>query len=93
MLDAHDGAVVADKLGHHVGQVAGPGADVQDARGGVGGGGGEEVREEVLDGGGVHVRRRDGGAVAYGLGVVAVGRGGRVVGSVDLFGCEWMEVT
>jgi hypothetical protein len=38
----------------------------------------------VLDGGGVHVRGRDGGGVADGLGRVVVGEGGGVVGAVDL---------
>jgi len=38
----------------------------------------------VFDGGGVHVRGRDGGGMADGLGGVVIGVGGGIVGAVDL---------
>jgi hypothetical protein len=41
MLHPHDGALVADQLGPHVREVAGDGADIEHARGGVGVGGRE----------------------------------------------------
>lgn len=59
--------------------------DIEDARGGVLVRG-EEEREEVLDGGGVHVRGGDGGGVTDGLGMVLVWRCGCVVSAVNLEG-------
>lgn len=68
-----------DEVGEDVGQVAGTGADVQDA------GGGMEKGEEGFTGGSVHVRGRDGGLVADVLRRVFVGCRGAVVSAVDLW--------
>ena len=85
VVDGDDGGVGAGEFGEEGGEVAGAGADVEDAAGGGGGGG--EGREQGLGGGGVHVGGRDGGAVADGLGGVGVGDGGggggAEVGAVD----------
>lgn len=73
-------AGAGDEVGEDVGEVAGAGADVEDAGGGV------EEGEERFTGGGVHVGGGDCGAVADGLGGVFVGGGWvwAVVGTVDL---------
>lgn len=78
MVHAYDFAGGADEVGEDGGQVAGAGADVEDAGGGV------EVGEEGFRGRGVHVRGGDRGAETDDLGGVVVGRGGGVVSSVDL---------
>lgn len=83
MLHAYDSAGLAYQLGQHVREIAGARADVEDAGRRAGFGGGDEG-EEFLDGGGVHVRGGNGGAVADGLGAVIVGGGGGVVCAVDL---------
>jgi hypothetical protein len=75
--------IVGDEVGEDVGEVAGAGADVENASGRV------EEGEEGFAGGGVHVRGRDGCAVADGLwGVFVDGRRvGTVVRAVGL--CFW----
>ena len=83
MVHADDGSRGADEVGEDGGQVAGAGADVEDAGGGV------EAGEEGFGGGGVHVRGGDCGAEADVLGGVVVGGCGGVVGAVDLGeGCQ-----
>lgn len=78
MVDPDNLALGADEVGEHVRQVAGAGADVEDARGRV------EEGQERLGGGGVHVRGGDGGGEADGLRGVLVGDGGGIVRAVDL---------
>jgi hypothetical protein len=91
VIDAHDlGARwdfvffvrgTGDEVGEDVGEVAGAGADVEDAGGRV------QEGEERFAGGGVHVGGGDGGVVTDGLGGVFVGGGrlGAVMGAVDLW--------
>lgn len=78
VVHAHDGSGRADQVGEDGGQVAGAGADVEDA------GVGAEVGEEGFRGRGVHVRGGDCGAEADGLGRVVIWGGGGVVSAVDL---------
>lgn len=88
MVDANDAAFGAEEIREDVRQVAGAGADVENAGGGV------EVGEEGFSGGGVHVRGGDCGAVADGLRRVLVGQLGSVVRAVDLgdsVSGKWMD--
>ena len=72
------GAMVANKLGEYMGEISRSRTDVQDSAAGV------EIFEQTLAGGSMHVRRRDGCAVADELRRILVRRGWAVVGPIDL---------
>lgn len=83
MIYAYDFARRADEVGEDDGQVAGAGADVEDASVWV------EMGEEGFGGRGVHVGRRDCGTEADELGRILVRDGGGIVSAVDLGdGCQ-----
>ena len=86
MVYAYDFSGRADEVGEDGGQVAGAGADVEDAGCGV------EVGKEGFRRRGVHVGSGDCGAVADDLRGVVV-RGGRgIVSAVDLGeGCQSLD--